>query len=73
MKMTIESTDLIGTVNGVQARIWKGTTERGVKVQVLISRIGVLAGEDEAQFKEELEQVHAPMTEPLAFPMRMLL
>lgn len=31
MKMTIESTDRLIEVNGTQARVWQGATERQLK------------------------------------------
>ena len=39
MKVTLESTTKIVELNGVQARIWEGTTEGGIRVHAFITRI----------------------------------
>ena len=41
MKITIESTSKIVSLNGIPARIWEGETENGIKVHCFISRIAV--------------------------------
>jgi len=76
MKATIASTDQIVTVNGVPARVWVGTTERGVPFHALITRVAVdtALGEDaQRQFAEELLAVDAPRPELPAWPTRMIL
>ena len=75
MKLTIESTSEIVEVNGVPARLWVGVSERGVRVQCLITRIAVHLSEDQAQFEAELAEQPAPSTpiEERAFPLRMIL
>ncbi|HLY83015.1 MAG TPA: hypothetical protein VKQ71_08515, partial [Acidimicrobiales bacterium] len=59
MKITVESTTKIvqleGHVGGVPARVWEGTTERGVRVVALVTRITPLDG-DSAQFEQELQE-----------------
>ncbi len=78
MKITIESTtkivDII-TRNGetVQARVWEGATERGVKIQCLIPRIAALKDQDLSQFEAELSEQSVPSAEVQAFPLRMLI
>jgi hypothetical protein len=59
--MTIESTTKTVEVNGVPARIWQGTSERGVPVVCCITRIAVDKGADNSQFVAELQE-HAPPT-----------
>lgn len=54
MKLTIESTDQLTTIDGVPVRVWKGTTERGVECVVLVHRIAVHKAQDQAQFEAEL-------------------
>ncbi len=73
MKITIESTTRIVEASGIQCRLWEGTTERGVKVQVLIPRIAAFAGEDLSQFDDDLQQHRAPQAVEQAFPLRMIL
>ncbi len=73
MKMTIESTSKIVAANGIDCRVWEGTTERGVKVICLIPRIAVQEGQDVSQFETELQQHRAPHAEAEAFPLRMIL
>ena len=53
MKITIENTDKIVTLNGVPARIWEGETDSGIRVHCFIPRIAVRR--DEARI-EEFEQ-----------------
>lgn len=75
MKITIESTSEIVEVNGIPARVWEGQTERGVKVQVLVTRIAVHNSEDASQFEAELKKQHAPRVYPetRAFRARLIL
>jgi len=73
MKLMIESTTQTVMVNGVPARVWEGTSERGVKVQCLITRIAVHKSESVAEFEAELEEHKPPSAETLAFPLRMIL
>lgn len=72
MKITIESTSRIVTVNGIECRVWQGESERGVRVQVVISRIAADGGQDCSQFDQELRE-HAAPTGVQAFPLRMLI
>ncbi len=72
MKITIESTTEIVTLNGVQCRVWEGQTEAGVKVQALIPRIAAHKEQDLSQFDRELQEMRAPTGER-AFPLRMIL
>ncbi len=74
MKITIESTSEIVTLNaGVQARVWDGTTDSGIKIQCLITRIAVHKGDSCAQFEAELLEQKPPSTGVRAFPARMIL
>jgi hypothetical protein len=77
MKVTIESTDKIVTlvVNGtdVPARIWEGKTDSGIPVHCYVTRIAVHEGQDQAQFKRELQEHRAPTPEIAAIPLRMII
>ena len=64
MKLTIEATERIVQLNGVPARIWKGTTESGVEVHCFVARIAVPeeAGSDaHAEFERELRSCPEPL------------
>lgn len=58
MKVTLESTDKIVELNGVQARIWEGETEGGVKCHAFITRIAVHKDDDASEFEKELAEKH---------------
>lgn len=79
MKITIESTartiEIQNKSGGsVPARIWEGTTERGIKVVVAVTRIAVPEGQDQSQFQAELREMAAPTAEAVeAFPLRLLI
>lgn len=84
MKATIESTEqIVEIVHGYpneihsQARVWIGTTENGVPVQLLIFRVAVHKDQPPevfTQFERELqEQPVLPAPDVRAFPLRMIL
>jgi hypothetical protein len=79
MKITMESTTQLVEIDNaqrrpaLQCRVWEGVTERGVKVQVLVTRIAVNKDDDIAQFEEELLEQAAPTANYPAFPLRMLI
>lgn len=63
MKLTIEPTDRIVTLASrggaeIQARVWEGADETGVKVHLFIARVAVHDSEPEAQarFAAELQE-----------------
>lgn len=73
MKITIESTSKITTLNGVPARVWEGHTENGVPVHCFVTRIGVAKDQDCSQFERELQEHRAPSPEIAAIPARLAL
>jgi len=81
MKLTIESTTQIVTVkagplsDGIQARIWEGTSETGIKVICLITRISIPAEELEKaeQFDAELIVCKVPTPYAEAIPLRLII
>lgn len=76
MKLTIEPTDKIVHVNGVEARVWEGQTESGAKVHLFITRIGVDASDSATcdQFARELRESSAPTDDRVrAYPARLVL
>ena len=75
MKITIESTSHITTLNGVPARIWEGVTETGVRVHCYVTRIAVPNDHpaEQERFARELQEHKAPSPEVAAIPLRMVL
>lgn len=73
MKITIESTTQIVSLNGIDCRVWEGETASGIKLQALIPRIAVHNSEDTSQFEAELKEQAPPRLEERAFPLRMLI
>ncbi len=78
MRITIESTTKIVSIElahgqSIEARVWEGETEHGVKVQCLIPRIAALANQDLKQFDAELQEQRAPTAGAQAFPLRMII
>jgi hypothetical protein len=74
MKITIESTSLVVNANGIDCRVWEGSTEGGVKVQCLIPRISVKKDQDCSQFEAELKEMKAPSVDAqMCYPLRMVL
>lgn len=57
MRMYIESTEVLVNVDGVECRLWEGTTENGVDCKVLIHRIAVSEKEDQSEFEKLLPKV----------------
>lgn len=59
MKIAIESTNQMTTVDGAAVRLWKGTTEGGVKCQVFVCRLSADTRADCSEF-EDLEETTEP-------------
>lgn len=60
MRLMIESTDEITTIDGVPVRLWEGTTEDGTPCKVLVHRIAVDRAENCEQFDRELSEQLQP-------------
>jgi hypothetical protein len=73
MRIAIESTTKMVTLNSVPCRVWEGITARGVKVVVFIPRIAVKDDQDIRQFEEELVEQKPPSADARVFPARMIL
>lgn len=55
MKITIESTEKIVTIEGQQARIWQGHTESGIPVHCYINLVAVAQDDPrQEEFEREL-------------------
>lgn len=59
MKITIESTDTIATLDGVKCRLWHGVTEDGTPCAVFVHRIAVDEAK-QAAFDRELDEQREP-------------
>lgn len=60
MKLQIEATDQLTTIDGVPVRYWRGFTEDGREVKVFIHRIAVHNDLDAADFDRELQEQLPP-------------
>jgi hypothetical protein len=60
MKVQMESTDLIGEVNGVPARIWEGVTESGVPFMAFVTRVMVHKDHSQTEFDSEVRASPPP-------------
>ena len=72
MKLTIENTDKIITLDGVPARIWKGWTDSGIPVLCYVTRIAVAIEEDSRVFETELQGHHPPSADVRSIPLKMI-
>lgn len=61
MRIMIESTDVLTTVNGVLVRLWAGETDDGIPVKVFIALIAVDREEDTTAFDRDLKEVGEPL------------
>ena len=74
MKIIIENTTKIVTLNGVYARIWEGETDTGIKVHCYVTRIAIVPNQEhEAEFEKELEKQKTPSAAVEAIPLRLIL
>lgn len=60
MKLTIENTSQLLTIDGAPARVWEGRTESGIPVTAFITRVAVAVGCDATEFERELADARAP-------------
>lgn len=73
MKVTLESTTKIVTINGVPARIWEGRTAGGVECHAYITRIAVARNDDATEFERDLQEHTPPSENVRAIPMSMII
>ena len=60
MKATIESTNMLTSLDGVPVRVWEGITENGVIFKAFIHRIAVSQYGDSAELERELKEELPP-------------
>jgi hypothetical protein len=73
MKIEIESTTKIVTLNGVPARIWEGNTASGIAVHCYVTRIAVAKELDSTEFERELQEHRPPSPALQVIPLSMIL
>lgn len=73
MTITLHSTSKIVELDGVPARIWEGTTARGIPVHAFITRIAVDREADGTELEAELTEHRAPSPDIAAYPSRLVL
>jgi hypothetical protein len=60
MKITIEATAQLMSIDGVPVRLWRGVTDGNVPCLVFVHRLAVSRAEDASQFDKELLSMPAP-------------
>lgn len=73
MKVTLESTMKIVALDGVDCRIWEGTTERGVRIHAYIAQVAVDRAEDSSELDRDLRENKPPSAAVSWIPARMIL
>lgn len=66
MKISIESTDSFVSTHVGMARVWKGTTENGVQVFVLVAAIGCNNPDECERLANEFVELRVSESEPPA-------
>jgi hypothetical protein len=61
MRLQIEPTEIVTTLDGVECRVWNGISEHGAQCFVFVHRIAIRAGEPGGEALEaELDAVDPP-------------
>lgn len=60
MKILIEASDQIVRLNGVECRVWHGTTDDGTPCRVFVHRVAVREDLDRTRFEAELQEKLPP-------------
>lgn len=63
MKLSIEMSDELANIDGVECRIWNGHADNGVPVRVYVHRVAVPLGEVMKAFDDELLTRRPPQRE----------
>jgi hypothetical protein len=66
MRLTIESTNMITTIDGRPCRIWKGRTESGREVDVFVHRIATADLAAQAELEREMIEMGRPVEVAIA-------
>jgi hypothetical protein len=54
MRVTVEPTDMVTVMDGMNVRFWTGTTESGIQITLAVRSVIVHEDEDCSQFEREL-------------------
>jgi hypothetical protein len=73
MKLILEQTTKIVTLNGIPARIWEGHSDSGIAVHCYITLVAVHESFDASQFEQELLEQRKPSLDIEAMPLRLIL
>ncbi len=73
MKIEIEGTEKIVTLDGIPARVWEGRTDSGIEIHCFVTRISPQTHENIEQFERELREQKAPSAAVESYPLRMIL
>lgn len=74
MKMNLESTSRMTTVNGAPARIWEGETEGGTPVFAAVTLVAAATDEDQGELQRDLSEHRPPSADsPVAIPSNFVL
>lgn len=63
MKITIEMSDELVSIDGVTCRIWNGHAENGVPVRVYVHRVAVPIEIPMTRFQQDLTEQARPLHE----------
>ncbi len=75
MKLTLEPTPTIQSIDGTPCRLWTGTTETGIPVHAYIRCVSPQThdAEAKAQFGRELRELPVPRRSGMSFDIRFIL
>jgi hypothetical protein len=73
MRITMNSTTKVITLNGLPARIWEGATDSGIPCHAYITRIAVDRDGDSREFDQELQEHVPPSLEIEQIPLSLIL
>ena len=73
MKITVESTSKVVTLNGVPARVWEGHTEEGIPIHCFITRVAVARDQNATRFEVDLQECAPPSAAVEVYPARLVL
>lgn len=76
MQVILKPTTKVVEINGVEARIWEGKTDKGIIVHAYITRIAIDNNEPEENQKDfynELQQRASPTPAIQSIPLRLLI
>lgn len=72
MKLAIEATEKLTTLDGVPVRLWKGRTEMGVECLVFVHRIAVDTRQDPTEFDRVLREEFPPADASKVLPLELI-